>query len=264
MLRKNRHPRPASVERDLARLADGTLDPSERDRVERLVAGSAELQARLREQRFAVDATRSIVQHERAPLTLHMHRRTLAVRSRLDHAGHSRRRTPLFAVGALTTAGALLWTVAVLGGSQAGLTVAQAATLASRPATMVVGEPRDDGVTLPGLSAAGLPFPYWEDHFDWDADGARTDRLGGRSETTVFYRRAGRSLAYTIVSGKSLPSASGARTFVRSGTTLMVYPNTGIVTWLRRGHTCVLSGPGVPVQALVKLAVWRGRGRIPY
>lgn len=228
------------------------------------MAGSAELQARLREQRYAVYATRSIVQRERAPLTLHLHRRTLAARSRLNHTARPRRRTPLFAVGALTAAGALLWTVAVLGGSQAGLTVAQAATLASRPATMVVGEPPDDGVTLPGLTAAGLPFPYWEDRFDWDADGVRTDRLDGRSETTVFYRRTGQSLAYTIVSGKSLPSAAGARTLVRAGTTLVVYPNTGVVTWLRRGHTCVLSGRGVPLQALMTLAVWRGRGRIPY
>jgi hypothetical protein len=264
MHRRNRHGRPASVERDLARLADGTLDPRERERVERLVSGSAELQARLREQRFAVEATRSIVRRESAPLTLHLHRPTLAARSRLSHAARPRRRTPLFALGAITSAGALLWTIAVLGGSQAGLTVAQAATLGSRPATMVVGEPRDDGVTLPGLSASGLPFPYWEDHFHWDAGGARTDRLDGRSETTVFYRRAGQSLAYTIVSGKSLPSAAGARTLVRSGTTLVVYPNTGVVTWLRRGHTCVLSGRGVPLQALVKLAVWRGQGRIPY
>src|SRR5262249_13086999 len=178
----------------------------------------------------AVEATRSIVQRESAPLTLHLHRPTLAARARLTHAARPRRRTPLFAVGALGTAGALLWTIAVLGGSQAGLTVAQAATLGTRPATMVVGEPPDNGVTLPGLSAAGLPFPDWEEHFDWDADGARTDQLNGRSETTVFYRRAGQSLAYTIVSGKSLPSAAGARTLVRSGTTLVVYPETGVVT----------------------------------
>ena len=251
-----RHSRPASVERDLVRLADGTLDPSERERVEGLVAGSAELQARLREQRYAVAATRSVVSRERAPLTLHMRRRTLAPRPR--------RRGPLFAVGAIGTTGVLLWTLALLGGSQAGLTVAQAAALRERPATIVVAEPRDDGVTLPHLRAAGLPFPYWEDRFHWDAAGARTDRRGGHDETTVFYRGAGRSVAYTIVSGRSLPSAAGARTLVRSGTTLVVYPKTGVVTWLRRGHTCVLSGRGVPIQALLKLAVWRGSGRIPY
>jgi hypothetical protein len=129
---------------------------------------------------------------------------------------------------------------------------------------MTVAEPPHDNVTLPRLRAAGLPFPYWEDHFAWAAEGVRTDRLNGRRETTVFYRRAGQSLAYTIVSGKPLPRAAGARTLVRSGTKLVVYPKTGVVTWLRRGHTCVLSSPGVPMQALLGLAVWRGSGRIPY
>ena len=125
MHRSKRHLRPASVERDLARLADGTLDPSERERVEGLVAGSADLQARLREQRYAVAATRSVLQHERAPLTLHLRRPTLAARHRP--------RGPRFAVGAISATGVLLWTLAVLGGSQAGLTVAQAAAIAERP-----------------------------------------------------------------------------------------------------------------------------------
>ena len=48
-------------------------------------------------------------------------------------------------------------------------------------------EPPDDQVTLPGLSAAGLPFPYWEDHFDWDAAGARTDHVAGRSEGAILF-----------------------------------------------------------------------------
>ena len=38
---------------------------------------------------------------------------------------------------------------------------------------------------------AGLPFPYWEDHFNWRAAGARDDRIAGRFMTTVLYRRAG-------------------------------------------------------------------------
>jgi hypothetical protein len=127
-----------------------------------------------------------------------------------------------------------------------------------------VSKPPDDQVTLPGLRAAGLPFPYWEDHFNWQAEGARTDRLDGRLETTVFYQRDGGSVAYTIVSGATLPTGSGARTVVRAGTMLAVYPRLGVVTWMRRGHTCVLSGRGVPLQAMIELAVWRGSGRIPY
>jgi hypothetical protein len=258
MRRRNSHLRPASVERDLARLADGTLDPSQRDRVERMVADSDELQDRLREQRLAVDATRGIVERERAPLTLRMHRQTLTARPR--------RRGPLFTVGALATAGALLWTVAVLGGSPAGLTVAEAAGLAGRPATAPVIKPPDDQVTLPGLRAAGLPFPYWEDHFGWHATGTRTDRMDGHALTTVFYRRGAQHIAYTIVAGDRLPPVTDAHIAVRAGTLLTISTTAGrtVVTWLRQGHTCVLSARDVPLDALVKLATWRGQGRIPY
>jgi anti-sigma factor RsiW len=258
--RRYRHLTRDEVERDIARLADGTLDPSKRARVERIVAGSPELQASLREQRHALAATRLVVQTERAPLTLRMSRRTLMARR-----GH--RRTPLLGLGALGTTGALIATIATLGGSQAGLTVAQASTLAARPATVAVSEPPDDaGVTLPGLQVAGLPFPYWEDHFAWSATGARSDRVDGHETSTVFYRRGGEHVAYTIVAGHSLPDAAGARTIVFAGTLLTSYSLGGrtVVTWLRRGHTCVLSGRGVPVRALLDLAGWRGHGGIPY
>src|SRR5690242_1077806 len=50
----------AALERDLAHLADGTLDPSRHRSVEQLVARSPELQARLDAQRRAVAATRSL------------------------------------------------------------------------------------------------------------------------------------------------------------------------------------------------------------
>jgi hypothetical protein len=250
--------RTTAVERDLARLADGTLESPRREVVERLVANSAELQARLREQQRAVAATRSVVQRERAPLALRMRRRALVARPR--------RRSPAFAVALTGAAGALLWTVAALGGAQAGLTVAQAATLAARPATVAVAEPLDDGVTLPRVSADGLPFPYWEDRFHWHATGARTDHLDGRVATTVFYDRGPRSIAYTIVSGHHLTAAPGARTILRAGTLLTSFSTGGrrVVTWQRRGHTCVLSSRDAPLGALLKLAVWRGHGRIPY
>jgi hypothetical protein len=38
-----------------------------------------------------------------------------------------------------------------------------------------------------------------------------------------------------------------------------------VVTWLRQGHTCVLSGGrGVSFGALQKLAGWRAHGEIPF
>jgi anti-sigma factor RsiW len=234
-------------ERDLARLADGTLSARRRELLERAIAHSPELQERLSEQRRAVVALRFAAQRERAPVALRMQRRALRTRAR---------RGPWALVVALAAPAAALVTIfALLASGEPSLTVAQAATLAARPALMTVGEPPEDSARLPGLRAAGLPFPYWEDRFGWQATGARTDRIDGRSMTTVFYRRGDRRIAYTIVSGR--PLATGASTFTTPG-------GQRVVTWLRRGHTCVLSGRDVPLRALLALAAWRAHGRIPF
>lgn len=255
-----RQPRSSQIERDLARLADGTLDPSRRRRVEQLVARSPELQARLRAQRRAVAATRSLARLERAPLALHAQCRDLTSRRRP--------RTPAVGLGLAAAVGALVWTLTALGGGQAALTVAQAATIAVRPATTSVAEPAsDDHVALPGVQAEGMPFPYWEDRFGWHAAGERTDRLDGRMLTTVFYGRGAERIAYTIVSGNPLPRVAAARTTVRGGIVLAGSWSGGrpVVTWLRRGHTCVLSGGrGVSFGALTQLAGWRSHGEIPF
>jgi hypothetical protein len=248
---------PRATERDLARLADGSLDPGRRERVERSVAGSHELESRLRDQRRAVAAVRALAA-ERAPLVLRFRRRAFApaVRSRWRMIG-------LGFAGALA---ALVFTFSNLGGGQAGLTAAEAATLAVGSPTAHVAEPPDDAVTLPRVSAAGLPFPYWEDHFGWVATGVRRDGLGGRLLTTVFYASHGRWIAYTIVPGARLPNAPGAETIRRGGIVVHAFADNRrlIVTWLRRGHTCVLSGTDVPLDALTALAVWRSDGRLPY
>jgi hypothetical protein len=268
MGRHRRHSR--ALERDLARLADGTIEPGRRQDVERSVAASDELQARLREQVMAVAATRTLAS-ERAPATLRMRRRLLA-RAVGPHASGqrasrlSRKRTPALGLGMAGVLAAAVSVLVVFGGSQAGLTVANAATLAVRPATATVAEPPDDGTTLPDVRAAGLPFPYWEDRFGWVATGVRRDDVDGRVLTTVFYRRLDRDIAYTIVPGTSLRAGHGART-LRHGALVLATFTTGhrlVVMWLRRGHTCVLSGAGVPLDALLKLAAWRGHGTLPY
>lgn len=261
-LLRNRIRRANALERDLARLADGTLDPSRRERMERLLAASPELQARLREQRRAVAAVRALARTEHAPLTLRVEHRALIARP-------TARRMPTLGpglAGVASAIGAVAVTLAALTGGQAALTVAQAATIAVRPATAPVAKPPDDQVTLPRLGVGGVPFPYWEDHFGWRAAGTRTDRLDGRRLTTVFYRRGTQQVAYTIVSGGALLPAAGARIAVRAGTTLTISTTAGrrVVTWLRRGHTCVLSGRDVPLDALTVLGAWRGSGRIPY
>jgi len=256
MREPGRHPR--ATERDLARLADGTLAPDRREHVERSVAASRELQSRLRDQRRAVDAVRTH-RGERAPLALRLRRRALATSS-------VRRQSHVLGLGLTGALGALVWSLAALGGGQAVLTVADAATIAARPATATVPEPPDDSATLPHLRAAGLPFPYWEDRFGWKATGVRDDDVDGRALTTVFYRSHGRRIAYTIVPGTRLPAAPAARTIRRGA--VVIHASTDnrrlIVTWLRRGHTCVLSGTDVPLVTLLELAGWRSHGALPY
>jgi hypothetical protein len=94
----------------------------------------------------------------------------------------------------------------------------------------------------------------------------RTDGLGDRTATTVFYRRGSQVIAYTIVSGTALPVPSGAPAQTHEGTTLHLFEagNRSVVTWTRLGHTCLLSGASTPASTLVDLAGWRSAGRIPF
>ena len=234
--------------------------------MERSVAASIELQARLDEQFRALAAVRTLA-CQRAPATLRMRRRLLARAACPRRSRFAVARRPALGLGLAGFLAALVLVLAALGGSQAGLTVADAATLAVRPATGSVAEPPDDGTRLPHLRAAGLPFPYWEDRFGWVATGLRRDEVDGRLLTTVFYRRHGSRVAYTIVSAASLRAGHDVRTIRRGGLSIGTFATTGhrlVVMWLRRGHTCVLSGVDVPLDALVKLAAWRGHGTLPY
>jgi anti-sigma factor RsiW len=253
--RKHRY-RPS--ERDLVALADGSLEPARRARVERAVAGSPELQRELRDQRYAVAAVR-VATAERAPAGL---------RARLAPARPSRR--PARRVGALA-AGAMAATAATLvltlgGGPDETATVADAAVFAMRAPAVSVPQGLGDMATLESPKGAGLPFPDWQEHFGWKAVGARHDRLDGRSATTVFYRRRNQVIAYTILGGGPLPVRMPARLSVRNGTVLhsLAIDGRSTVTWLRRGHTCVLSGTRTNDVALLRLAAWRGRGELPF
>jgi anti-sigma factor RsiW len=173
--------RPSTLERDLTRFADGTLEPKRRELLERLLAQSPELRRRLHEQRRAVLAMRWVAERERAPLGVRIRHRALKTRPR-PRRPIARR----LVLGLAGPAAALALLLALLGGGQGSLTVARAATLAARPALAAVAEPPDHSVALPQLRRAGLPFPYWEDRFGWRATGVRTDHIGGRTATTVF------------------------------------------------------------------------------
>ncbi len=249
-------------ERELAALADGSLPARRRVQVERAVADSPELQAIVSAQRRALAAIDHTAQ-ERAPA---------ALRARLELMREPRRGAParrairLLPAGALAAAAIVLVLVLTLGGGLSTPTVAQAAALTRRPATATAPAARSGSVTLAGLKAAGLPFPYWSDRFGFRATGVRHDRLDGRAATTVFYSRGRERIAYTIVSGRPLPVGAPASGAARNGVWVRALraDRLRVVTWLRGRHSCVLAGRNVSFTTLTSLASWRGGGRIPY
>jgi hypothetical protein len=140
-------------------------------------------------------------------------------------------------VGLAGAAATVLLVVLLVPGGN-GPSVADAAVLATRPPT--TGTP----ASLPAVE--GVRFPRWDRRFRWRATGVRSDRLGDRDATTVYYRYDGHRVGYTIVGGPALRSRPGFHSSRIGGRT--------VVTWRRGGHTCVLSGAGVRSTTLLRLA----------
>ncbi|MGI8411042.1 MAG: hypothetical protein ACR2LV_00730 [Solirubrobacteraceae bacterium] len=258
------HRKNVPTERDLVALADGSLPAARRARVERAVAASPELQADLAAQRRVLAAVHHAAS-ESAPAAL---RARLALRRAPAHRPPSTQRARRAFIGAtVASAAAAIIAILVIAGGPAGApSVVQAATLASRPPVAPVPAQQGNGVTLIRLSAAGLPYPYWDDHFGYKATGVRRDRLGGRLATTVYYMHAGQPVAYTILTGAAIPSGTPTHSTVENHVMLRSFTAHGrlTVTWLRRGHTCVLTATHTPLPVLLRLASWKGEGEIPY
>ncbi|MGH2983980.1 MAG: hypothetical protein ACRDK5_06970, partial [Solirubrobacterales bacterium] len=167
---------------------------------------------------------------------------------------------------AATAAAAALVAVLVLPTGSGGPSVVEAAQLSDLPATQASVPVHPSSPKILSASGDGVPFPNLEGEFGWGEAGARSDELDGRETKTVFYERGGRRIGYTIVSGKALPWPSGARKTDLNGVALRSTADgpKQIVTWLRGGRTCVLSGNGVSSAELLKLASWKGEGSVPF
>ena len=166
------------------------------------------------------------------------------------------------ATGALAVLALAL--VLALGGSggTGGPSLPQTAALTTLPAT--AGAPAKSHTGRPELTAAvdGVAFPYWEDALGWRATGTRTDRIGGRTVTTVFYaNHAGSQVGYAIVGGLPAPHVAGGQLTWRGATPYRVLQVNGatVVTWPRDGRMCVLAGRGVDPATLLHLAAWHDR-----
>ncbi len=157
--------------------------------------------------------------------------------------------------------------IALLTGSGSGTrsspSVSAASALTLRAATMSAPSESKANAAQLDVAVDGVAFPYWEERFGWRATGARTDTVGGRTVTTVFYAGSGGSrIGYAIVGGTPAPATSGGMVTWRDGVPYRLLREHGapVVTWRRDGRLCVLSGRGVSDATLVRLAGWSDGG----
>jgi hypothetical protein len=242
---------------ELTALADGTLRGRRRARMLAEVGRSPELAERFEKQRRAVAALGTV--EERAPAWL---------RARVEPE-RRRRRIPfsLPLAGGLAAGAAFALILAlVLPGGAGGPSVVEAAELGAQLSEAPAPGPDPAQPELLDARAAGLAFPNWAEGFGWRAAGRRVDELDGRRAVTVFYEKGGRRIGYTILSGDPIEPPEAARSAVRDGTTLHGLTADGrvIVTWLRGGRTCILSGAGVDAATLLDLAAWKGKGAVRF
>jgi hypothetical protein len=143
--------------------------------------------------------------------------------------------------------------------------LAQAAGLAALPATAGAPAPQPGQPKLLDATMGSLAFPNWLEKFGWKATGLRSDTIGGRDATTVFYEKNGKRIGYTIVDGDPLDVPENAGRARREGTDLRILEIAGrpVVTWEREGKTCILTGSAEP-GVLAKLAAWKGKGAVPF
>lgn len=202
------------------------------------------------------------------PAPERLHRRTEALIARHARAGGEERamrlRLRLGAVGALTSV-AVLVVVLVLSASPGGsssFNLQSATALTLRAATSPA--PHESKVRRAQLTAAveGISFPYWGERFGWRSTGSRSDHLGGHAVTTVFYSdNSGQRIGYAIFAGTPAPHLQAGHLSWRAGTAYHLSSSGGarVVTWLRRGHLCVVAGRGVSSATLLRLASWDDR-----
>ena len=247
MTDERKHP-----EGELTRLADGSLPSDRRADLLAQIRQSPELTAALAEQERAVTMLRGL--DAPAPASL---------RARVDELTGSSapRRAPrwrraLVLPGATAIAAAAAAAVILITSGTAAPTVPAAARIAVASATLPSppANPNDsDQLTLQG---AGIPFPAWGTNEGWMTDGARTDSVGGRQITTVFYKsRSGKRIGYAIASGAPLSGVQG-NTATRYGVTFTMgrAGDVNLITWVRNGHTCVIAGRNVSHATLLRLA----------
>ena len=161
-----------------------------------------------------------------------------------------RRRQPALAFGGAfaTAAAAAVALVLLLGGGGAPTAVRAAQLALAKPSAAAPAR----------LTATGteIAFPDWSTT-GWPSTGVRHDSLGGRAVTTEFYRSAGATIGYAIVSGAPLRWGSSGQQVTRSHAEYQLLRSGGanVVAWVQDGHTCVLASRSASSTTLLALAV---------
>jgi anti-sigma factor RsiW len=235
---------------DLAALADGSLRGERRAEVEARVAASPELARMVDRQRRSVDAVRSTAD-EAVPASLRS--RVEELRPGASGSGESRRLLPRLALGTATgVVVAVVAAVLVLSGGGSAPTVADAAQLATKPATAPPPEPAAGNANALRARVEGVAFPNLARPYGWTPTGLRRGTVDGRDALVVFYAKRGRRLAYMVVAGESLGGTSDYASSRLRGVEYRSFNLNGgpAVTWLRDGHTCVLTGDASRTELL--------------
>jgi hypothetical protein len=190
--------------------------------------------------------------------SLSIDRAPTSLRIAIDTKRHRmpRRQGRLLYGGALAAAVAGVVALLVLllpGGSPGAPSVSQAAALAFRGP--VFAAPQVRGTTL-SAAVEDVYFPNWG-LLHWHAIGQRIDHVGGKLAMTVYYQGHHRQIAYTILAAPPLPLPRVPMLHL-DGVDLQSFALRGrlVVTWRKGGHTCILSGSGVPKAEFARLAGW--------
>jgi hypothetical protein len=185
--------------------------------------------------------------------------RRAPARRRLAWPTRPRRLTVALAGAALAGVLAVVLAVTLPGTGRSSSLAQRTVALTLAPATAPApSESASDRGEL-SASVGGTAFPYWKERFGWRGSGARTDRLGSRAVTTVFYSNAaGQRIGYAIVSGRA-PAPDGGSVVWRWGVPYRLSSSDGanVIVWRRDGHLCVMAGRGVGRRTLLALASWR-------
>jgi hypothetical protein len=198
-----------------------------------------------------------------APDSLHREVRALvsSPSTRSSRAARPAIARGLLAVAAVAAVATVLAIALSAGGGHPTMSLREASAPTLRRAT--ASAPPESAGNRAQLAAAveGVSFPYWEERFGWRSTGARSDRVDGHAMTTVFYADAhGHRIGYAILAGRP-PRLSGGVIAWRGRTPyrLSVENAAPVVTWLRDGRLCVMSGRGVSSATLLRLASWGER-----